>query len=150
LTTATHHKLEHDAEQFLYLSQRIRDPLRFERLARGYRTVAEQISDEVITLSDAQIDVLGDDYNTPIHVRAAPEVAGHAVNKRADAAALAAQFEAEGAVSVDDLLTRQALDSLWRVLAGEHDLARLLPYRRLRRVLSRRRTRLPAGLADRR
>src|SRR5215211_945492 len=34
LTTATHHKLEHDAEQFLYLSRRSRDRLRFEQLAR--------------------------------------------------------------------------------------------------------------------
>src|SRR5882757_683035 len=33
LTTATRHKLEHDAEQFLYLSQRSRDRPRFELLA---------------------------------------------------------------------------------------------------------------------
>ena len=48
------------------------------------------------TLSDAQIDALGEDYNTPIHLRAAPEVAGRAVNERADRAALTAQFEATG------------------------------------------------------
>ena len=116
LTTATHHKLEHDAEQFLYLSQRSRDRPRFERLARSYRAVAEQLSDEVTTLSDAQIVVLGDEYNTPIHLRAAPEVAGGAVNERADEAALAAQFKQQGAISVDDLLTPQALDSLRRFL----------------------------------
>ena len=40
LTTATRHKLEHDAEQFLYLSQRTRDRLRFELLARSYRAIA--------------------------------------------------------------------------------------------------------------
>ena len=96
LTTATRHKLEHDAEQFLYLSQRTRDRLRFELLARSYRAIAEQLSDEVTTLSDAQIDVLGDDYNTPIHLRAAPEVAGRAVNERADRDALTAQFDAAG------------------------------------------------------
>ena len=116
LTTATRHKLEHDAEQFIYLSQRTRDRLRFELLARSYRAIAEQVSDEVATLSDAQIDVLGDDYNTPIHLRAAPEVAGRAVNERADRAALTAQFEEQGAISVDDLLTPQALDSLRRFL----------------------------------
>ena len=85
LTTTTRHKLEHDAEQFLYLSQRTRDRLRFELLARSYREIAKQVPDEVVTLSDAQIDVLGEDYNTPIHLRAAPEVAGGAVNERADA-----------------------------------------------------------------
>ena len=76
LTTTARHKLEHDAEQFLYLSQRTRDRLRFELLARSYGEIAKQVPDEVATLSDAQIDALGEDYNTPIHLRAAPEVAG--------------------------------------------------------------------------
>ena len=116
LTTATRLKLEHDAEQFLYLSQRTRDRLRFELLARSYRAIAEQVSDEVATLSEAQTDVLGDGYNTPIHLRAAPEVASRAVNERTDRAALTARFERYGAISVDDLLTPQALDSLRRFL----------------------------------
>jgi tetratricopeptide (TPR) repeat protein len=116
LSTATRHKLEHDAEQFLYLSQRSRDRQRFERLARCYRAIAEQVSDEVTTLSDAQIDVLGEDYNTPIHLRAAPEVAGGAVNEPVNEAALAAQFKQQGAISVDDLLTPPALDSLRQFL----------------------------------
>ncbi len=50
--------------------------LRFELLARSYREIAKQVPEEVTTLSDAQIDALGEDYNTPIHLRAAPEVAG--------------------------------------------------------------------------
>ncbi len=116
LTTATRHKLEHDAEQFEHLSQRTRDRLRFELRARNYRTVAEQITNRLTTLSDAQIDVLGDDYNTPIHLRAAPEIAGGAVNQRADLGALTAQFDEQGAIVVDDLLTPQALDSLQRFL----------------------------------
>jgi tetratricopeptide (TPR) repeat protein len=116
LTTTTRCKLEHDAEQFLYLSQKTRDRLRFELLARSYIEIAKQVPNEVVTLSDAQIDVLGEDYNTPIHLRAAPEVAGRAVNERADRAALTAQFEEQGAISVDDLLTPQALDSLRRFL----------------------------------
>jgi tetratricopeptide (TPR) repeat protein len=116
LTTATRYKLEHDAEQFLYISQHTRERQRFELLARSYRAIAEQIADEVTPLSGAQIDVLGDDYNTPIHLRAAPEVAGRAVNTRANRAAPTAQFDAQGAVSVDDLLTPQALDTLRRFL----------------------------------
>jgi tetratricopeptide (TPR) repeat protein len=116
LTTATRHKLEHDAEQLCYLSQRTRQRLRFELLARSYRAVAAQLANEVTALSDAQIEVLGHDYNTPIHLRAAPEVGGRAVNEREDQAALAAQFDVQGAVSVDDLLTPPALDSLQRFL----------------------------------
>jgi tetratricopeptide (TPR) repeat protein len=112
LTTATRHKLEHDAEQFLYLSQRTRDRLRFELLARNYRAVAAQLSNEVTALSDAQINMLGDDYNTPIRLRGAPEVAGSVVIARTDRAALAAQFDRQGAVFVDDLLTPQALNLL--------------------------------------
>jgi tetratricopeptide (TPR) repeat protein len=116
LTTASRHKLEHDADQFLHLSQRIRDRLRFEVRARNYRTIAEQLTNKLTALSGAQIDVLGDDYNTPIHLRAAPEVIGGAVTRRKDLSALVTQFDEHGAVAVDDLLTPQALDSLQRFL----------------------------------
>jgi Tfp pilus assembly protein PilF len=116
LTTTTGHKLRHDAEQFLYLSQRIRDRLRFELLARSYLEVSKQVPDEIVTLSDAQIEALGEDYNTPIRLRAAPEVAGRAVKERADRAALTKQFAEQGAIPVDDLLTPPALASLRRFL----------------------------------
>src|SRR5215468_7969234 len=116
LTTTTGHKLRHDAEQFLYLSQRTRDRLRFELLARSYREVAKQVPDEIVTLSDTQIEILGEDYNTPIHLRAAPEFAGRAVNERVDRAALTARFKEQGAIPVDDLLRPQALGSLRRFL----------------------------------
>ncbi len=116
LTTATRQKLEHDAEQFLYLAQRTRDRIRFESLARNYHAIAEQIADEPTTLSDGQLDALGGDYNTPIHLRETPELAGRAVNDRTDGATLTAQFDAQGAAAVDDLLTPQALDSLRRFL----------------------------------
>jgi Tfp pilus assembly protein PilF len=116
LTTATRHKLEHDAEQFLHLAQQTRQRLHFELRARSYRAIAEELSHDVTTLSDAQIGALGDDYNTPIHLRAAPEIADGAVNQRADRAELNAQFAAQGAVAVDDLLTPQAFGSLRRFL----------------------------------
>jgi len=116
LTTTARHKLEHDAEQFLYLSQRTRDRLRFELLARSYSEIAKQVPIEVTPLSDAQIDTLGEDYNTPIHLRAAPEIAGCAVSERADGAALGARFAEQGAVAVDDLLTPSALEALRRFL----------------------------------
>ncbi len=116
LTAAKHDKLEHDAEQFTYLSQRSRDRLRFELLARSYRAVAGELSNEITQLSDAQIEALGEEYNTPIHLRAAPELAGSPIAERANRAELTAQFNAQGAIAVDDLLTPQALTSLRRFL----------------------------------
>lgn len=116
LTTATRQKLEHDAEQFLYLSQHAHERLRFELLARNYHSVAEQFANEPVPLSEAQFEVLGDDYNTPIHLREAPEIAAGAVNAYADRTVLAAQFATQGAIFVDALLTQPALDSLHRFL----------------------------------
>jgi len=116
LAAATRHKLEHDAEQFDYLAQRTRDRLRFELLARSYRAVAQQLSDHATPLAQAQIEVLGEDYNTPINLRAAPEIADRAVNERSDRTELAAEFAAQRAVCVDDLLTAPALQSLQRFL----------------------------------
>jgi|HubBroStandDraft_5_1064220.scaffolds.fasta_scaffold16832_3 tetratricopeptide (TPR) repeat protein len=116
LTTATQHKLEHDAEQFLHLSQRTRDRLRFELRARNYRAVAGQLSNMPTKLSEAQLDMLGDDYNTPVHLRAAPEITGGAVNRRENLNVLTAQFDEQGVTVVDDLLTPQALESLQRFL----------------------------------
>src|SRR5215471_19696206 len=72
--------------------------------------------DSEATLSEVEIEMLGEDYNTPIHLRAAPEIADGAVNARANLDALTTQFEGQGAVAVDDLLTPQALDALRRFL----------------------------------
>ncbi len=116
LTTATRFKLEHDAEQFLYISQHTRERQRFELLARSYRAIAGQMADEVTTLAAAQIDALGDDYNTAIHLRAAPEVAGRAVNERVGRVPPTGHLDAQGAICVDDLLTPPALDTLRRFL----------------------------------
>jgi tetratricopeptide (TPR) repeat protein len=116
LTTTARHKLEHDAAQFRHLSQRTRDRLRFELLARSYDEIAKQIPNEVTALTDTQIEVLGESYNTPIHLRTAPEIAGRAVSGREDGAALSAQFEREGVIAVDELLTSSALQSLRRFL----------------------------------
>ncbi len=116
LTTTTRHKLEHDAEQFSHLSQRTRDRLRFDLLARNYRAVAQELPGGVTTLSATQIEALGDDYNAPIHLRAAPEAVAGAVNERPDRAALTAQFDTEGAIAVDDLLAPATLEQLQRFL----------------------------------
>jgi hypothetical protein len=67
-------------------------------------------------LSEMQLDALGDDYNTPIHLRAAPEIAGGAVNRRENLNMLTTQFDKQGVTVVDDLLVPQALEALQRFL----------------------------------
>ena len=149
LTTAARHKLEHDAEQFLYLSQRTRRP-------PALRTAGAQL---------------------PRDREAGPGRGGHAVRcadrragrglQHADPSARRARGrgprrQRTGGSGRADRAVRGAGGGRRRrsahaagarlvaaVPAGEHDLARLLPHRRLRRVLSRRRARLSAAPADR-
>jgi tetratricopeptide (TPR) repeat protein len=118
LTTATRDKLLHDAEQLRFLSRRVRNGQRFEMLARNYEEVARAVGDEPTALSGEQIDLLGEDYNTPIHVRAAPELRDRAVSARSDTDALTRAFHHDqvGAVHFDGLLTPTALQALRRYL----------------------------------
>jgi tetratricopeptide (TPR) repeat protein len=109
LNSATRDKLKHDAEQFRYLSRQLRDGRRFEIMARNYEAVAKDLSDVAVTLTAQQIGILGEDYNTAIHIREAPELIGRAVSQRPDHDALVRQFNAEGVVALDDLLTPSAL-----------------------------------------
>ena len=116
LTMTTRDKLLHDAEQFRYLSQLRRDRLRFEMLARNYEAVAKEISEQPVTPSAQQRDMLGEDYNTAIHIRGAPELADRAVGERPDRQALTANFFNGGAAYFDDVLTPPALLGLQRYL----------------------------------
>jgi tetratricopeptide (TPR) repeat protein len=118
LTWAVRDKLLHDAEQFRYLAARRRDRPRFEALARNYETVAEGVPDEAAPLSDEQLDALGDDYNTAIHVGATPETAGRAVSEQPDRETLMERYRKRecGAVWFDDLLTTASLAALKRHL----------------------------------
>src|SRR5262249_10111861 len=98
------------------LSERLRDRLRFEILARNYEEVAKDIPERTVTLSDAQADIIGEDYNTAIHTRSAPELAGSTLGERADRDMLTDQFHNRGAVSFDDLLSPAALAALKQYL----------------------------------
>jgi hypothetical protein len=74
--------------------------------------------EKAVPLSDEQLDALGDDYNTAIHVGAAPEIAGRAVSERPDRDNLIERYRERecGAVWFDDLLTPPALAALKRHL----------------------------------
>jgi tetratricopeptide (TPR) repeat protein len=114
LTHTTRAKLLHDAEQFHFLAKRTRDAQRFTSLARAYEATAQDVSEQMERLSDRQIDRLGGDYNTPINIRGAPEVAERAVSERSDLGVLMHGFRESraGAIYFDDLLTPQALRRL--------------------------------------
>jgi len=118
LTTTTRSKLLHDAAQFRYLAGRRRGGERFEMTAQAYEAVARDVADDAQRLSDAQFHMLGEDYNTAINVRAAPELADGAVSIRPDREELVRRFREgpAGVVYFDDLLTPQALASLKRYL----------------------------------
>ena len=151
LTEATRSKLLHDAEQFRFLSERRRDRQRFEALARNYEEAAKDAPETATPLSDRQIDRSAR-TTTPRSISAARRsLRVRAVSERPDRDALMRRFKEQqaGAVWFDDLLTPPALARTETLSAGKHDLARLQPYRRVRRVLSRGWPRLSAAAADR-
>jgi hypothetical protein len=118
LTTTARHKLKHDAEQFRYLASRARDARRFQMLAQDYEAVAADIGDGAVTLTDAQAELLGEDYNTAIHVRGAPQLAERALGQRPERDTIVHSFNGDpaGALFFDDLLSPAALAGLKRYL----------------------------------
>lgn len=123
LTHATPAKLRHDAEQFRYVARKHREAPRFELLARTYDSVAKRIGgksneNRIVPLSDDQLADMGESYNTPYHVIAAPEFLPGALNPALDFPDLSQRYEASdpGLVWFDDLLTPKALGLLQRFL----------------------------------
>jgi lipoprotein NlpI len=118
LASATRAKLMHDAEQFRYLAPRRRDGYRFELLGENYEAVGRIFPQTSTKLSDADLELLGEDYNTAICVLDAPEIAGGAVRKRTDTDEITKVFgtDRNGAIYFDDFLTPQALSALKRYL----------------------------------
>ncbi len=124
LNHATRGKLLHDAAQFRFLVQslaaRHRDGQRFAILANAYEEVAKETGPGAHALSTRQLELIGEDYNTAIHISAAPACAGSAISERADRGAIVHAFtapgEPAGAIWFDDLLTPAALSRLKKFL----------------------------------
>ncbi len=118
MSHATRDKLLHDAEQFHFLASRRRDGRRFAILARAYEQVAKEVGPHATELSERQLELLGEDYNTAILISAAPVRAESAISERPDRGAILRAFNAHetGAVWFDDLLTPAALNGLKRYL----------------------------------
>jgi tetratricopeptide (TPR) repeat protein len=111
LTRTTHGKIAHDADQFRYLAAQGRDRSRWEALAHGYDLVAAALPEQgVVPLTDEQLDLLGESYNTPFHLRAAPELPGSTLG---DAMVV---NHLDGIVLIDNLLAPRALATLRRTL----------------------------------
>jgi tetratricopeptide (TPR) repeat protein len=122
LTHASRGKLLHDAGQFRYLARNLaarrRDGQRFATLANAYEQAANEIGPDATGLSGRQLDLLGEDYNTAIHMSTAPACAGVALSERPDRDAILRDFKAHetGAVWFDDLLTPVALSGVRKYL----------------------------------
>jgi tetratricopeptide (TPR) repeat protein len=118
LNSATRSKLIHDCEQFKFLARRRRDNQRFERLARTYSQVASDIPDEVSNLSEEQLDLLGNDYNTAIHICPAPEITKEVISSGWNREKTTSIFKqaSSGVVVIDNLLSPEALSALQRYL----------------------------------
>ncbi len=129
LTHASRAKLEHDAAQLRHIAGTKRDGRRFELLARAYNEVALDFPAGISALSVDQLGLLGEDYNTAIHIAGAPEIAGGAVSPGLDSRAIAGAFRAGGgAISIDSVLTPPALASLQRFLLDStiwHDFSHI-------------------------
>ena len=79
-------KAEHDSDLFRNLPPRVRDGHKFETLARLYDSVAADLGKALVELSGEQLETLGSDYNTALHLIDAPEIFSGAVNPDLDGA----------------------------------------------------------------
>ena len=130
LRTASAMKLHHDADLFRHLPSRVREVHRFETLARIYEGLAEEFSDEVVELTSSQLNKLGADYNTCIHLIDAPEIMSGAVNAAANWGWIEEELSdnRQGVAWLDGLLTDRALALLQRYLAEStiwHDFSHI-------------------------
>lgn len=130
LRTATREKLEHDAALFRHLPPRARDGRRFETMARAYESVARELGDGFVELTDAQLEALGEGYNGPVRLAEAPELPGGAVNRDIDATGIVRDFRetTPGCAHVTGLLKPRALALLQRYLLEStiwHDFAHI-------------------------
>jgi hypothetical protein len=121
LSHTTPAKLRHDAAQFRHIAKSHREGPRFDLLGRTYKSVAGQLGsgdNDITLLSDAQLSELGDSYNTPYHLIAAPELFSGAMNPELDFASLSQRYgdTETGVVWFDNLLAPKALALLQRFL----------------------------------
>ena len=114
-------KLQHDAEQILRLCGEGRIDASFERVAEAYEKIlaalpADAPPEAPVALEAPDWRRIAVAYNRPLHLPEAPAATDAAVNPDLDASAIEAAYQksAPNLVVVDDFLTQDALDRLWR------------------------------------
>ena len=114
-------KLQHDAEQIRWLCGEGQIDESFGKLAEAYERIlaalpADAPPEEMIALEAPDWRRIAAAYNRPLHLPVAPASAGAAVNPGLDAAAIESTYResAPNLVVVDDFLTPDALERLWR------------------------------------
>ena len=114
-------KLQHDAEQIRWLCSAGRIDAAFGKLAEAYEKIlaalpADAPPEEPAALEAADWRRIALAYNRPLHLPEAPTAGGAAVNPDLDTAAIENTYResAPNLVVVDDFLTQDALERLWR------------------------------------
>ena len=114
-------KLQHDAEQIRRLCRAGRIDGSFGKLAEAYEKIlaalpADAPPEEPVALDAPDWRRIAAAYNRPLHLPEAPAAAGAAVNPGLDAAAIESAYREStpNLVVVDDFLTPDALERLWR------------------------------------
>ena len=114
-------KLQHDAEQIRWLCREGRLDASLGKLAEAYEKVlvalpADAPPEEPVALEVPDWRRIAAAYNRPLHLPEAPAATDVAVNPDLDAAAVERTYResAPNVVVVDDFLTPDALERLWR------------------------------------
>ncbi|MDG2140658.1 MAG: tetratricopeptide repeat protein [Gammaproteobacteria bacterium] len=115
-------KIEHDIEQFEYLSKSGYQRDRFDNLAALYRLVSAEIQwpSEIalVKLSARHKDILRDTYNRPIHAIEALRLPGSSIQDSINPSRVTEDYFAngQGLIYIDNFLTPLALESLRKFL----------------------------------
>ena len=123
-TTISKAKIDHDIEQFEYLSSQGDETNKFNNLAILYKKVASEINwpseTELITLNNQYQSLLKDSYNRLIHKVEAPRLKKGAINNSLNIEKITKDyFDHQLEVAyVDNLLSSQALQALREFLLG--------------------------------
>ena len=114
-------KLQHDAEQIRRLCRDGRIDSSCEKIAETYEQVLDALPpdappDEPIAVSDRERRRIAPAYNRPLYLPEAPAASDGAVSPDLDADAIERSYResAPNLVVVDDFLTTDALERLWR------------------------------------
>ena len=116
---ATKSKLQHDAEQFRYLSKVSFSDLNFNELADGYEKLVTEIdwnkaSEKIVKLTDLKQPQITRTYNSPFHLVDLSKLEGGVINQRLNTGEITEQFSKSkpNHVFFDNFLSKDTLDQL--------------------------------------